>query len=75
MAACWIGLIFTVKPDNTIAIFIVAALIGIIGFLLLPVGLELGVEVTRCAETSSAMLWMSGNLWTLIFVLGTQLPF
>lgn len=70
MAACWIGLIFAVKPNNEVVIFVLAGLIGIIGFLLLPVGLELGVEITRCAETSSSMLWMSGNLWTLIFVLG-----
>jgi hypothetical protein len=69
MAGCWIGLIFAVKPHNEAAIYTLASLIGIIGFLLLPVGLELGVEITRCAETSSAILWMSGNLWTLIFVL------
>ncbi|PVF99442.1 MFS general substrate transporter [Serendipita vermifera] len=69
MAGCWIGLIFAVRPNNAIPIFVLAGLIGCLGFLLLPVGLELGCEVTRNAEVSSALLWMSGNLWTLIFVI------
>jgi hypothetical protein len=70
MAACWIGLIFAVKPHNDVPIYILAGFIGIFGFLLLPVGLELGCEITRNAEASAAILWMSGNLFTLIFVLG-----
>lgn len=86
LAACWIGLIFAgehlagvstfiidpelVRPHNEVPIYVLACLIGILGFLLLPVALELGVEVTRNAETSSAILWMSGNLFTLLFVLG-----
>jgi FLVCR family MFS transporter 7 len=73
MAGCWIGLIFAVRPHNEIPIYVLAGLIGMLGFLLLPVGLELGCEVTRNAEVSSAILWMSGNLWTLIFVIGESI--
>lgn len=62
----------SVRPNNIIPIYVLACIVGILGFLLLPVGLELGCEITRNAETSSAMLWMSGNLFTLIFVLGMQ---
>ncbi|CAG8687095.1 10290_t:CDS:10, partial [Acaulospora colombiana] len=51
MAGCWIGLIFAVRPNNSIPIFVLAGLIGVLGFLLLPVGLELGCEVTRNAES------------------------
>ncbi|KAG8829959.1 hypothetical protein FRC17_005721 [Serendipita sp. 399] len=72
MAGCWIGLIFAVRPNNAIPIYVMAALLGVVGFILLPVGLELGCEVLRNAEVSSAMLWMSGNLWTLIFVLASD---
>ena len=74
MALAWIGMIFAVRPNNDAAIYVVACLIGILGFLLLPVGLELGCEITRNAEGSAACLWMAGNLWTLIFVLGEHLP-
>ncbi|KAG8816418.1 hypothetical protein FRC18_001009 [Serendipita sp. 400] len=72
MAACWVGLIFAVRPNNIIPIYVVSALIGVMGFLLLPVGLELGCEVLRNAEVSSAALWMAGNLWTLVFVLASD---
>jgi hypothetical protein len=70
MALAWIALIFAVRPNDDAGIYIVACSIGILGFLLLPVGLELGCEITRHAEGSAACLWMAGNLWTLIFVLG-----
>ncbi|KIM22324.1 hypothetical protein M408DRAFT_291135 [Serendipita vermifera MAFF 305830] len=69
MALAWIGMIFAVRPNNDAGIYVVACLIGIFGFLLLPVGLELGCEITRNADGSAACLWMAGNLWTLIFVL------
>jgi FLVCR family MFS transporter 7 len=47
----------------------VSALVGILSFLLLPVALEMGCELTRSAETSSAILWFSANVFTIIFVL------
>ena len=45
------------------------ALVGILSFILLPVALEMGCELTRNAETSSAILWFSANLFTIVFVL------
>jgi len=47
----------------------VSALVGILSFILLPVALEMGCELTRSAATSSAILWFSANLFTIIFVL------
>ena len=46
-----------------------SALVGILSFVLLPVALEMGCELTRNAETSSAILWFSSSLFTFIFVL------
>ena len=37
---------------------------------MLPIGLELAVEVSRNAEGSGAAMWFSGNLVGIIFVLG-----
>jgi hypothetical protein len=34
-------------------------ILGVTSVILLPVGLELGVEVTRNADASSAILWFS----------------
>jgi hypothetical protein len=58
ISACWIAQIWNVKPHNDGAIFAVMAIIGICSFLLLPVGLELGAEVTRNAEASCGLLWL-----------------
>lgn len=41
---------------------------------MLPVALELAVEVTRNADASSAVLWFAGNLVAITCVLGTS-PF
>jgi hypothetical protein len=57
ISACWIAQIWNVKPHNDGSIFAVMAIIGICSFLLLPVGLELGAEVTRNAEASCGLLW------------------
>lgn len=57
IAACWVAQIWNVKPNNSPAIFVVMAIIGVCSFLLLPIGLELGCEVTRNAEASCALLW------------------
>ena len=46
------------------------AIIGAASLTLLPVALELAVELTRNANASSAMLWASSNLIGVIFVLG-----
>ncbi|KAG8813688.1 hypothetical protein FRC18_002346 [Serendipita sp. 400] len=57
------------KPDNLGGIYAVLVLIASISFILLPVGLELGVEITRNAETSTAVLWSGGNIISFLWVL------
>ncbi|KAF8514456.1 MFS general substrate transporter [Hysterangium stoloniferum] len=69
LAGAWLSLIWAVRPDNTIPLYVVLAVIGAISVTLLPVALELGCEVTRNAEGSSALLWFCGNLWCFVFVL------
>lgn len=46
--------------------------IGVSSFTLLPIALEIGCEVTRSAETSSAILWFAGNISPVVFVVGKQ---
>lgn len=46
------------------------AAIGASSLTLLPVALELAVELTRNANASTAMLWASSNLFSIILVLG-----
>ncbi|KAF8686468.1 MFS general substrate transporter [Rhizoctonia solani] len=69
LAACYISLIWDVQPNNYAGIYVVMVLIGISSFTLLPIALEIGCEVTRSAETSSAMLWFTGNLLSVTFAL------
>jgi MFS transporter, FLVCR family, MFS-domain-containing protein 7 len=63
-----------VKPNNLAGIYVVLVLIASISFILLPVGLELGVEITRNAETSTAVLWSGGNAVSFLWVLSKS-PF
>ncbi|KAH9856353.1 major facilitator superfamily domain-containing protein [Lenzites betulinus] len=67
-AACWIALIWEIRPDNTYVLFVLMGVIGAIGLTLLPAVLELAVELTRNADGSSAILWASTNACGLIFV-------
>lgn len=62
--------ILLVRPNNLIGIYIVLVAISSVSFILLPVGLELGVEITRSAETSTAVLWFGGNFVSIIWVVG-----
>ncbi|CAG7846129.1 SubName: Full=Uncharacterized protein {ECO:0000313/EMBL:CCA66805.1} [Serendipita indica DSM 11827] len=69
ISACWIAQIWNVKPNNDGAIFATMAIIGICSFLLLPIGLELGAEVTRNAEGSCGLLWLNVNFINFIWIL------
>ncbi|KAM5538876.1 hypothetical protein V8D89_007598 [Ganoderma adspersum] len=69
MGASWLAMIWEIKPNNEAVLFVLVAIIGATGLTLLPVVLELGVELTRNADGSSAVLWFSTNLCGLIFVL------
>ena len=46
-----------VRPNNTAALFIIMAVIGICTITMLPISLELACELTRNAGGSSALLW------------------
>ncbi|KAF7428316.1 hypothetical protein PC9H_007537 [Pleurotus ostreatus] len=69
IGAAWLSLIWAVKPHNTGGLFVIMAIIGICGISVLPVSLELGCELTRNADGSSAILWFAGNLFAVMFIL------
>ncbi|KAG8770879.1 hypothetical protein FRC12_004008 [Ceratobasidium sp. 428] len=69
LAGSYVGLIWDVRANNDAGIYVLMVVIGISSFTLLPVALEIGCEVTRSAETSSAVLWFAGNLLSVVFVL------
>ncbi|KAI0789189.1 major facilitator superfamily domain-containing protein [Abortiporus biennis] len=69
LGVCWLSLIWAVKPHNDGAIYFIMAVIGAASLTLLPVALELAVEVTRNAGSSAALMWFSCNILSLMFVL------
>jgi len=69
IAAAWLSLIWAVRPHNAAALFVIFAVIGVCSITLLPVAIELGVELTRNPDGSSAVLWFFGNLVCFIFIL------
>ncbi|KAF8197923.1 major facilitator superfamily domain-containing protein [Pholiota molesta] len=68
-AAGWFVLIWAVRPHNTAALFVIMAIIGIGSIPMLAVGMELACELTRNADSSSAIIWFSGNLATVALIL------
>ncbi|KAG9092784.1 hypothetical protein FRC07_011589, partial [Ceratobasidium sp. 392] len=72
LAGSYIGLIWdgrSFRANNDAGIFVLMVVLGVSSFTLLPIALEIGCEVTRSAETSSAVLWFAGNLLSVVFVL------
>ncbi|TFK68705.1 MFS general substrate transporter [Pluteus cervinus] len=69
VGCAWLSLIWLVRPNFTGALFAMMAVIGVCSVTMLPVALELGCEMTRNADGSSAILWFTANLWSIIFVL------
>ncbi|GJE88914.1 MFS general substrate transporter [Phanerochaete sordida] len=69
LGALWLSLVWAVKENNTGGLFAIMALIGAGSVTLLPVALELAVEVTRNADGSAAVLWFAGNLMSITCVL------
>ncbi|EPS98253.1 hypothetical protein FOMPIDRAFT_1031576 [Fomitopsis schrenkii] len=65
----WLSLIWAIRRHDTGALFAIMAAIGASSLTLLPVALELAVELTRNANASTAMLWASSNLFSIILVL------
>jgi len=70
IGAAWLSLIWAVRAHNACALFAIFIIIGVGSITLLPVGIELGVELTRNPDGSSALLWFFGNLLSIIFILG-----
>ncbi|KAG5647055.1 hypothetical protein DXG03_001425 [Asterophora parasitica] len=69
VGAGWLSLIWAVRPHNLAGLFAIMTILGVCSVTMLPVGLELGCELTRNANASSAALWFCGNLFGVIFVL------
>ncbi|CUA66766.1 Major facilitator superfamily domain-containing protein 7 [Mus musculus] [Rhizoctonia solani] len=69
VAAGYVALIWDVRANNFAGLYPVMCVIGVASFSLLPIALEIGCEVTRSAETSSAVLWFAGNLLSVVLVL------
>ncbi|KAL4073954.1 major facilitator superfamily domain-containing protein [Scleroderma yunnanense] len=65
----WLSLIWAVRPNNLAALFVIMVIIGMCSVTMLPIALELAVELTRNADGSSAILWCSGNLSGIVMVL------
>ena len=72
LTLCYLGLIFAVREDNYIAICVVIGIIGAASFSLLPVALELGVEILHPAppSVSSTVYWSSSQILGAAFILG-----
>ncbi|VDC06412.1 unnamed protein product [Peniophora sp. CBMAI 1063] len=68
VGALWLSLIWAVKADNAPALFAIFALIGACAVSLIPIAVELGVELTRNPAGSSAILRFVANLFSIIFV-------
>ncbi|KZV63361.1 MFS general substrate transporter [Peniophora sp. CONT] len=68
IGAAWLGLIWAVKENNAGALFALFAIIGACSIALLPIAVELGAEVTRNTDGSSAALWFFGNLMNIVFI-------
>jgi len=68
LSVAWLSLIWDVRPNNYAGLYPVFVFIGICSFILLPVALEIGVEVTSSAESSSAIFWCGANILTTVFV-------
>ncbi|EAU91725.1 hypothetical protein CC1G_04493 [Coprinopsis cinerea okayama7 len=71
-AAGWFSLIWAIKPGNLAGLFVIMTIIGVSSVTMLPVALELSCEVTRNPDGSSAILWFTGNLLGIVFVLSQQ---
>lgn len=69
IAAAWLSLIWAVRPHNDAALFAIFIVIGVFSITLLPVAIELGVELTRNPDGSSAVIWFFANMLCIIFVL------
>lgn len=67
VAAIWVSFIWVVRPNNSAVLFPLNAILGICSFIMLPIALELGAEVTRNAEMSCTLLFFGYALAACVF--------
>ena len=70
------ALIWTVKPDSLAGLYVLAILMGISSFIMLPVALELAAEVVWNVvgpATVGSILYLLGNGESLAIELGAEL--
>lgn len=70
VSLAWLSLIWAVRPNNIAALFAIMVIIGTGSMTMLPIALELGVELTRNADGSASILWCSGNAFGIVMILG-----
>ncbi|KAF8342314.1 major facilitator superfamily domain-containing protein [Cantharellus anzutake] len=68
IGVAWLSLIWDVRPHNYGGLYAVFVVMGVGSFILLPVALELGCEITSSPEASSSILWGVANGFSAIFV-------
>jgi len=56
---CLMTICSLVRPNNTVALFVLFGLIGIFSVPMIPVGMELACEVTRNPDGSAAIVWLA----------------
>ncbi|KZV63362.1 MFS general substrate transporter [Peniophora sp. CONT] len=64
----WLSLIWAVKENDFAGILAIFAMIGACSITLLPIAVELGVELTRNPAGSSAVLRFVGNSLSIVFI-------
>ncbi|KIL59623.1 hypothetical protein M378DRAFT_169009 [Amanita muscaria Koide BX008] len=69
LAGGWLSLVWAVRPNNKAVLFVIMSVIGVTSITLLPIFLELSADITRNADGSSAILWFTGNLNVVPYIL------
>ncbi|VDC06415.1 unnamed protein product [Peniophora sp. CBMAI 1063] len=64
----WLSLIWAVRENDAPALFAIFAIIGACSISLLPIAVELGVELTRNPAGSSAIIRFAANLLSIVFI-------
>ncbi|KAL7413316.1 major facilitator superfamily domain-containing protein [Mrakia frigida] len=63
---CFVGLVFAVKRGNDGGLYGLFCVMGICGFSLSPLALELGSELTRNPEATTMLLTVLAAIWSIV---------
>jgi hypothetical protein len=71
VSICYLVLIWVIRPNAYAAICVICALLGAASFSLLPLALELSVELTHPVppEVSASIYWIGGEFLGGIFII------